>query len=77
MLLQNAETVKLVGPRWGGDGEQEDENDDEDGGGGTEEEGYWRAVSVAQLAPGDRVYVLRQPAARHTGLAIDEGVSER
>jgi 3-dehydroquinate synthase class II len=60
VLLQNAETVKLVGPR--------------DKGG---EEAEWRAVSVAQLALGDKVWVLRQPAARHTGLAVDEGVSER
>ena len=63
VLLQNAETVKLVGPAEGGGA----------GAGGL----AWRTVSVAELAPGDRVYVLRQPAARHTGLAIDEGVSER
>ena len=60
VLLQNAETVKLVGPS-----------------GDAGDSSGWRAVSVAQLAQGDRVYVLRQPAARHTGLAVEEGVSER
>lgn len=70
VLLQNAETVKLVGPSLASSGGRSDDENDAS-------TPFWRAVSVAQLAPGDRVYVLRQPAARHTGLAIDEGVSER
>ena len=57
ILLQNAETVKLVGP---GEGE-----------------GGWRAVSVAELSPGDSVFVLMQGAARHTGIEIEESITER
>lgn len=81
VLLQNAETVKLVGPAVDGTGGEGGGDEDEESGDGVGAAASrpvpWRAVSVAQLAPGDRVYVLRQPAARHTGLAIDEGVSER
>ncbi len=59
VLLQNAETVRLVGPAAGGAG------------------GGWRAISVAELAVGDAVYVLRGGGARHTGVAIEERVEER
>lgn len=37
----------------------------------------WRALSVSELQLGDQVYVLRQAAARHTGISIKEFVSER
>ena len=37
----------------------------------------WHAVSVAQVAVGDRLLVLRQPGARHTGVAIEESLTER
>jgi 3-dehydroquinate synthase class II len=63
ILLQNAETVKLVGPVPGSSSEK--------GGNG------WRAVSVSMLAPGDTVYVLEQGAARHTGISIEESITER
>jgi len=64
-MLQNAETVRLVGPVaaaavCGG------------GGGGQE----WRAVSVSQLAAGDKVFLLQQEGARHTGIAIQERINE-
>lgn len=61
-LLQNAETVRLVGPA--GEGEGGDE-------------GGWRAVSVSELAPGDEVFILRQGGARHTGISIEESIVER
>ena len=34
-------------------------------------------VSVAALKPGDAVLVLRAPAARHTGVEVDERIEER
>ena len=37
----------------------------------------WRAVSVSQLTVGDWLFVLRQPAARHTGIAVEETCTER
>lgn len=38
----------------------------------------WQATSVSQLAEGgSRVYILRQGAARHTGIAIQESIEER
>jgi 3-dehydroquinate synthase class II len=65
-MLQNAETVRLVGPGAAADGAADP------GGQG------WQATSVSQLAVGSsRVYVLRQGAARHTGVAIQEQISER
>lgn len=64
ILLQNAETVKLVGPAAAGNGP---------GGVCTD----WEAIAVSQLNVGDTVYVLRQGAARHTGVAIKERITER
>ena len=41
-------------------------------------QGDWQATSVSQLAEGaSRVFILRQGAARHTGLAIQEAITER
>jgi 3-dehydroquinate synthase class II len=37
----------------------------------------WRTVSVSQLAVGDSLFVFRQPAARHTGIAVQEACTER
>jgi hypothetical protein len=51
-LLQNAETVRLVGPS-GGDGVRDGERAGGGTGGGGG--GHWRAVSVSQLAAGDKV----------------------
>ena len=65
-MLQNAETVRLVGPGAAGDGAAGHSDQ------------RWQATSVSQLAVGSsRVYVLRQGAARHTGVAIQEQISER
>jgi 3-dehydroquinate synthase class II len=65
-MLQNAETVRLVGEGMAGGSAA-------DYGGQS-----WQATSVSQLTVGSsRVYVLRQGAARHTGVAIDEQITER
>ena len=76
LLLQNAETVRLVGPaehcstafREGG---ERDEEGRDDGAAG------WRAVSVSQMQVGDRLFLRQQGAARHTGIAIKESIVER
>ena len=78
LQLQNAETVKLVGPSalsavddvpasvsgcaTTGDGAAE---------------AAWRAISVSELGVGDRLLVLLQEGARHTGIAIEESIVER
>lgn len=37
----------------------------------------WRTLSVSSLRPGDQVFVLLQPPARHTGIAIEEFIVEK
>ncbi len=37
----------------------------------------WRTLSVSSLQPGDQVFVLLQPPARHTGIAIEEFIVEK
>ena len=76
LLLQNAETVRLVGPA---------EQSSAASGEGTERDGAsqgngaagWRAVSVSQIQVGDKVYLRQQGAARHTGISIEESIVER
>jgi 3-dehydroquinate synthase class II len=63
ILLQNAETVKVVGPSGCSDAAAGKQG--------------WRAVSVSELRPGDEVLVVRQHAARHTGIRIEESIVER
>ena len=66
ILLQNAETVRLVGPATvHGDG------------GSAKQVNGWRAVSVSELKEGAQLYVLRQDGARHTGISISEQIVER
>jgi hypothetical protein len=112
VLLQNAETVRLVGPlaaakgsggssrrsgggtaregSSGGDAPAEAAAADgyvwQQGGSsmpvdsqqqGSEQQQGWGAVSVSELAPGHRLLVLRQASARHTGVAIEESITER
>lgn len=84
ILLQNAETVKLVGPvdaqpsstsassTSGSEGNKSSTGDQVQGG-----KGDWKAISVSQLSAGDLVYVLVQEGARHTGISIEESISER
>lgn len=76
LLLQNAETVRLVGPA---------EQSSAVSGAGAERNGEgeddgaiaWRAVSVSQMQVGGKVYLRQQGAARHTGISIKESVTER
>lgn len=87
LLVQNAETVRLVGPA--ADASQRNQ-----GGAGCDgsaaakhisgvevsTEGLhkdWQALSVSQLQVGDRLFVRRQAAARHTGISINESITER
>lgn len=106
VLLQNAETVRLVGPARPTDGHGSSGSSSGDPGqpaagagaaaagvGPGRQEGgngsgaatealphaqqAWRAVSVSQLAPGHQLFVLRQEGARHTGVAIQESITER
>lgn len=58
VILQNAETVQLVGPS---------EN-------GTTS---WRTVTVANVTPGDALFVLCQSGARHTGISVQEQIVEK
>lgn len=63
-LLQNAETVQLVGPQSGREG-------------GDKDSSSWRAIPVSSLKIGDAVYLHRQCEARHTGIAIKENIVEK
>ena len=67
ILLQNAETVKLVGPSKG-----QEKTFATPSAGQT-----WRSISMAEIKPGDEVFVLEQLGARHTGVAIEETIVER
>lgn len=64
-LLQNAETVRLVGPRAAPAAQQPAAT------------ASWQAVSVSSLQPGQQVFLLLQDGARHTGIAIQERITER
>lgn len=65
VLLQNAETVKLVGP--GG----------ATGQGGAAKGRSWRALSVTEMQAGAQVLMLMQEGARHTGISIQESIVEK
>lgn len=60
-LLQNAETVRLVGPSGAAD----------------ETAKQWVATSVSALQVGDQIYVYQQDGARHTGISIEETIVEK
>ena len=91
ILLQNAETVKLVGPRNLNFPEEEasalylDRNrrtNTNTLSRGVSSDDHkivqdWRTISVSQLCAGDEVYVLVQDGARHTGIRIEESICER
>ena len=47
------------------------------GSGPSREEQEWQALPVSQIAEGDSVWVCLQGAARHTGIAITESISEK
>lgn len=68
VILQNAETVKLIGPSVKTQGTVPLESD-----GGR----CWLSHAVPSLAIGDNLLVLRSGAARHMGLAVNEHLIER
>jgi 3-dehydroquinate synthase class II len=73
LLLQNAETVRLVGPS----GEPPSRVLGGSAAEGEQPSAGWQAVSVSELQVGQAVYVRRQAAARHTGISIEEFIRER
>ncbi|GLI64247.1 hypothetical protein VaNZ11_007446 [Volvox africanus] len=84
LMLQNAETVKLVGPprghaSWAGPKRVEEREGDVDAAcsGVSGVDVAWCAISVSELQPGDLVNVLLQPPARHTGIAVEEFILEK
>ncbi|GIL94034.1 hypothetical protein Vretimale_370 [Volvox reticuliferus] len=86
LMLQNAETVKLVGPARGHASQArpkrlEEEADDVEAAvprcGVSGADVAWCAISVSELQPGDLVNVLLQPPARHTGIAVQEFILEK
>ena len=72
LLLQNAETVRLVGLASNTQSSGQAVNDRKES-----SQASWRAMSVSQLQVGDKVYLRQQGAARHTGISIDERIVER
>ena len=72
LLLQNAETVRLVGPANGQTPGQAGAKDGVECG-----QASWRAVSVSEMQVGDKVFLRQQGAARHTGISINESIVER
>ena len=88
ILLQNAETVRLIGPQLAESpeaseshtresGHTSDSNtvqpaEQSDGG-----QPQFVAVSVSELEVGQMVYLHLQGAARHTGISIQENIVER
>ncbi len=76
VMLQNAETVKLLGPSMAGSCSTRDGSSGHAG----DVAGVahaWVARPVTELVPGEPVFVLRAAAARHTGIAVEEFVVER
>jgi 3-dehydroquinate synthase class II len=71
-LMQNAETVRLVGPSTAEPRDSASAPGHTDG-----RSAAWRAVSVSELVPGDDVHLLQQEGARHTGISIQESIVEK
>jgi 3-dehydroquinate synthase class II len=91
-LLQNAETVRAIGPTascaqsatggatTGSSNSSLHKRQKELGDTQVKQQQQqpgWQAISVSTMAPGDKVYVLRQEGARHTGISIEERIIER
>ena len=64
IILQNAETVRLVCPAQANSLQEPGSNEQQ-------------AVSVTDLQEGDNVFLHRQEGARHTGVAIKENIVEK
>ena len=88
-LLQNAETVRLIGPTSScvpsATAEASNGSPSNPMKGAKEARDFqkeqqrpdWEAIPVSTMAPGDKLYVLRQEGARHTGISIEERIVER
>jgi 3-dehydroquinate synthase class II len=93
-LLQNAETVRLIGPVSSSSSSSTSTSSSSSSrsssaspaapGSSSTADGCsagpqqsWQAVSVSELQPGQKVYLLLQEAARHTGISIQERICEK
>ena len=78
ILLQNAETVRLVGPC---SAQQSLKQNLQTASGGQptapDHESSSEAISVSELRSGQSVYLHLQGAARHTGISIQESIVEK
>jgi 3-dehydroquinate synthase class II len=79
-MLQNAETVKLVGPHWNSDSSHTNvETADatklpvQIAAEGAQS---WRSIAVTALAVGDVLFVQRLQGGRHMGTAVQESLNE-
>lgn len=83
ILLQNAETVRLIGPSTSmSPGPNQDTRADLDStpqpsDAVDNQKAHSLAVSVSELALGQSVYLHLQGAARHTGISIQEHIVEK
>ena len=80
LLLQNAETVRLIGPAEfaaGRSSTKTSQQSDHSNLKGAEVPPRCQAVSVTELKVGQAVYLHLQGAARHTGISIDETIIEK
>eukprot|EP00892_Ulva_mutabilis_P012579 jgi/Ulvmu1/9694/UM055_0032.1 len=66
VILQNAETVKLVGPAASSEATAE----------GANQKQPWRTIPVTDMHAGDTVLVQRSDAGRHMGMSVQEKLSE-
>lgn len=84
-LLQNAETVRLVCPSSSSNTPSSSSHSSsssmstpaqagDDASSTTKQ--AWQAVSVSTLQPGQKVFLLMQEGARHTGISIREQIKE-
>ncbi len=79
LLLQNAETVRVVGPSESQPAPYESGPVTAESSGAADDgtSVRWQAISVSELHVGQYVFIRRQGAARHTGISIDEFIRER
>lgn len=88
-LLQNAETVRLIGPSKhsiaaaSSSDSKAGASQSTDGPAAQQQQQQqlgqqqWKAIAVTELQPGQQVFLLRQDGARHTGISIQENINEK
>lgn len=80
LLLQNAETVRLIGPAETAADDSSSKTTQQSGESsvdGADVLSKYQAVSVTELKVGQAVYLHLQGAARHTGISINETIIEK